>query len=84
MTLLFKTKNHLNEVFGNKKIKGIEVVSGGYYGKYGDVVVDNITKPTQLIGIADGRGDIMRHNFSNEFKKNIETINHWILNKKNN
>jgi hypothetical protein len=82
MTLLFETKNHLNEVFGNKKIKGIEVVSGGFYGKYGNIVVDNITNPAQLIGIADGRGNIMRDNFPNEFKKNIEVINHWILNKK--
>jgi len=69
MTLLFETKNHLSKTFGHTKIKGIEIVAGGLYGKYGEVVVDSITEPKQLIGIADGKGGIIRGNSSKEFEK---------------
>lgn len=37
---------------------GVHVVSGGYLGLPGDVVVDNYMSPTRIIGIADGKGDL--------------------------
>jgi 4-hydroxy-2-oxovalerate aldolase len=44
---------------GKKLIAGVPVVSGGYIGDIGDVVVDSILNPTEVIGIADGKGRIM-------------------------
>lgn len=44
---------------GKKYIAGVPVVSGGYIGDRGDVVVDSILHPTEVIGIADGKGRIM-------------------------
>jgi len=35
------------------------VVAGGLVGALGDVVVDSITNPTRVVGVADGRGRIL-------------------------
>lgn len=39
---------------------GVPVVAGGLIGKEGDVIVDAIAAPTRVIGLADGRGGILR------------------------
>lgn len=44
--------------FGADQVSGIGVVSGGYLGKAGDVVVDNIQEPKILYGISDGAGGL--------------------------
>ena len=35
------------------------LISGGMMGQRGDVIVDNYACPTQILGIADGRGDVV-------------------------
>ena len=48
---------------GRKKLKNNQfIISGGQIGKDGDIVVDNYNKPKQVIGIADGMGDIKEKN----------------------
>lgn len=48
---------------GRKKIdKNISIISGGYIGKKGDVIVDNILNPSQILGIADGSGNFQKIN----------------------
>ncbi|OUW57827.1 MAG: hypothetical protein CBD57_04125 [Candidatus Pelagibacter sp. TMED197] len=42
---------------GFKKIsKNLKIISGGYIGNKGDIVVDNYLSPTQILGVADGSG----------------------------
>ena len=36
------------------------VISGGYLGRYEDVIVDNFSNPKFILGMADGRGDLIR------------------------
>ncbi|MBU5465536.1 hypothetical protein KQI49_01670 [Virgibacillus sp. MSJ-26] len=50
-----------SEIYGQNKIGGITVVSGGYIGAEGTVIVDNIKRPSQSIGIADGKGGVKAH-----------------------
>jgi hypothetical protein len=37
--------------------RGVSIVSGGFIGQRGDVLVDDVSAPTRLLGIADGEGD---------------------------
>jgi len=49
------TENHL----GRKKLKNnIFIVSGGQFALENDIIVDNINKPKNIIGVADGKGDL--------------------------
>ncbi|MCP3958322.1 MAG: 4-hydroxy-2-oxovalerate aldolase [bacterium] len=43
---------------GRGEVDGIEVVAGGVIGRAGDVVVDSISNPTRVIGVADGGGGV--------------------------
>jgi hypothetical protein len=45
---------------GRRKIDGVMCVAGGLFGSSGDVVLDSITDPNLVVGIADGRGGILR------------------------
>jgi len=81
LALAFETKNFFENYFGRTKIKKINIISGGIYGEFGDVVVDSVKKPTQIIGVSNGMGGIMEKNESKEFIKKIESVNKWISQK---
>ncbi|UTE77496.1 2-dehydropantoate 2-reductase [Rossellomorea sp. KS-H15a] len=51
----------VEKVMGEKVSNGGKrFVAGGKIGKKNDVIVDNITNPSEEIGIADGRGGLIR------------------------
>lgn len=50
------------DVFGKVYEGEYCLVSGGYIGEEGSVIVDQISRPTQVIGIADGRGGVKSEN----------------------
>ena len=52
-TLLYEL---MKERFGVDRVADIGLVSGGYLGDRGDVVVDNVKEPKILYGISDGSG----------------------------
>jgi 4-hydroxy-2-oxovalerate aldolase len=47
------------ELMGRAEIAGWPVVAGGLVGALGDVVVDSISNPSRVVGVADGRGRIV-------------------------
>jgi len=47
------------ELMGRTEIAGWPVVAGGLVGARGDVVVDSISNPRRVVGVADGRGRIL-------------------------
>ena len=49
----FKDENPAGYKIFNKNIK---IISGGYIGRKGDIVVDNYLKPSQVLGVSDGSG----------------------------
>jgi len=75
VSLMLETEKFLDEVFGNSSFKGIDVVAGGFYGKYGDIILDKISKPTQIVGIADGKGGILQGKIPPKLQKKIQIIN---------
>ena len=72
VTTVLRTSTMIKNM-GKKYIEGIPVVSGGYIGDMGDVVVDSILSPTEVIGIADGRGSIM-YDKEEEFSDRIRKV----------
>ena len=70
--LVLSTKDFIDSKQGKKSMGKFELVSGGYIGKIGDVVVDNVSKPREIIGIADGQGGLLK-NYTN-FKVNQQFV----------
>ncbi len=68
---LFETDYLITKMMGTVCIKDVELVSGGILGCKGAVIVDNVYKPTYVIGIADGKG---RVNFTPETAKESEDL----------
>ncbi len=59
MTTVLRTNMMLKDT-GMDYINDIRVVSPLFIGAKGDVVIDSIIKPTEVIGIADGKGSLLR------------------------
>jgi hypothetical protein len=74
ITTVIETENFIKNVIGHKKIDGIDVVAGGFIGKRGNIIVDNISNPTKVIGVANGEGGVLGPIFSKEHIKNLEKI----------
>lgn len=48
-----------DEVYGSATVAGVVVVSGGVLGDRGVVVVDNLSCPTMVVGVANGMGGLV-------------------------
>jgi len=57
--------------FGRKKFKNLFIVSGGYLGLKGDIVVDNINNPKKLYGVSNGSGDFEKNINLSEIRKKL-------------
>ena len=70
---LLETNQHYGKSLGRRTIKNhdINLVSLGLLGKYGEIIVDDIVKPTTIIGIANGKGSLMKNTgvFAKALKK---------------
>ena len=64
-------KKIINEKTGRRFLKdNIYLISGGFYGKLGDIIVDNFDSPKVIYGLADGRGQLLE----NPTKEQIDKI----------
>lgn len=70
---LLETNLHYKKVLGRRTIvpHGINIVSLGLLGKHGEIIVDDIHHPKEIIGIADGKGFLMKRpgKFTSVLKK---------------
>ena len=54
-------KKLVNKKTGRRLLRDdIHIISGGVYGKLGDIIVDNFDKPKVIYGMADGRGQLLK------------------------
>ena len=72
ITTALETGELIKNIAGKSEINGVTVVAGGLIGKKGDVVVDSISNPTRIIGIANGMGGMIKD--VEELKKYLESI----------
>jgi hypothetical protein len=49
----------VRELMGRAEIDGVAVVAGGVLGRAGDVVIDSISHPSRVLGLADGAGGVV-------------------------
>jgi 4-hydroxy-2-oxovalerate aldolase len=61
-------------IMGEKKIAGVRVVAGGVIGRKGDIVIDSISHPLRVIGVADGRGGLIKNNEAKIFISKIKRV----------
>ena len=60
------------KINGRRVLNGVSMIAGGILGNDGEVVVDSVTKPKEILGIADGLGGIKREiDLSDQERKNI-------------
>lgn len=58
VTMLLRTRDLAERQVGRRQAGAATLISGGVLGRRGDVIVDNYARPTQIFGIADGKGDV--------------------------
>ena len=61
--------HNLRQSYGIKDLGYCTIVGGGYLGKDGDVVVDCITNPKIIVGIAAGDGTLKETETPEDIKK---------------
>ena len=60
MLLLEKFEDHISTTMGSLVSGGYRFISGGIVGRHGDIVVDSVRTPKRIIGMADGKGKLVR------------------------
>ena len=56
-------QNLYNHYFKSKKknyVNGVNIVSGGYFGKKGSIIVNNCDEPKDILGVSDGFGNFKK------------------------
>ena len=70
---LLKTQDILKHSCGKKDLGFCNIVSGGYFGRIGDIVVDSIDNPIRVLGVARGNG-LLKQALNTTDKDNIERL----------
>ena len=70
---LLKTQDILKRSCGKKDLGFCNIVSGGYFGGNGDIVVDSIGSPNRVFGVAQGNG-LLKPVLSTIDKENIKRL----------
>ena len=53
-------EKQIKKLLKKKKIKNINIFNSGKLGGHGDIIVNDIDKPSIVYGICDGKGDFLR------------------------
>lgn len=67
-----KTKKQVSYMVKNVLPSGLVIIGPGVFGSYGDVIVDNPNKWEKIIGVCDGKGDILHPDQAKEFLRKLE------------
>jgi len=58
---VLRTQKIIENSYGRRQLEFCSISGGGYYALEGDIVVDQIEKPKEIFGIADGMGSLKKH-----------------------
>jgi hypothetical protein len=70
---VLKMQDILENSYGKKDLGYCNIVSGGFFGSFGDVVVDRINNPQRIIGVCQGNG-LLKIKFNNKDQNNIHKL----------
>ena len=68
-----KTDEILNNSYGKKDLGYCNIVGGGFHGSDGDIVVDNISNPNIIYGVAAGDGTL-KNKLSTKDKEKLSKL----------
>ena len=68
-----KTDEILNNAYGKKDLDYCNIVGGGFHGRDGDIVVDNISNPNIIYGVAAGDGTL-KNKLSTKDKEKLSKL----------
>jgi Glutamyl-tRNA reductase len=72
--------NFYVNVRGERLIENIRLIAGGIIGNRGDIIVDRIQKPTQIVGMANGVGGVLSGDgYSSKDKIRLERARDFLL-----
>jgi len=71
---LSMTDEILLKIMGRRKIGDLTIIAGGIFGHAGEVVVDNVSSPRYVYGIADGKGDFDRTISEDQLRKILQRL----------
>ncbi|MBD0370361.1 MAG: 4-hydroxy-2-oxovalerate aldolase [Pyrinomonadaceae bacterium] len=80
ISLALGTQRIVNNLMGHGEVAGVPVVAGGLMGRYGELVLDSVSNPSRVVGVADGQGGVI-YESQPEFIENIEKVEREILRK---
>jgi len=76
---LLKTESMYTKPIGRLKIEnGINLISLGLLGRYGEIIVDDIYHPRKVIGVCDGAGSLLKD--VSEFEGVLKSLHEKIRN----
>lgn len=69
------TDMHFECCYGSDMCGGVRYVAGGCIGQRGDIVVDRISAPSEIYGVADGRGFLLpKEQYQEKDKQNLQFL----------
>lgn len=77
---LLNVDYHVSTIMGRKPFAGVNIVAGGVVGQKGDVVVDSVSDPSRVIGVADGKGGVIYDN--KRYQPQVDKVRTHIYHKK--
>lgn len=77
---ILETDFQITSILGKAKIGGVSVVAGGIFGRKGDVIIDSISNPTTVLGIADGSGGFVQD--MTKYLEKIEKVKSEMMRRK--
>jgi len=76
---VLKMQEILENSYGRRVLDFCNIVGGGFFGYYGDVVVDEIVNPNRVFGVSQGNG-LLKSELSSEDQLRIKNLKILIQN----
>lgn len=74
-----RINSQFDAIIGRKEVEGISIVAGGIMGREGELIVDCISSPSKVIGVANGIGGVKDESeLSDEEKRKIKKVHSCI------
>jgi len=70
---VLKMQDILENSYGKKDLGFCNIVSGGFFGNFGDIVVDQINNPQHIVGVSQGNG-LLKSKLNDKDKSNIDKL----------
>ena len=76
---VLKMNDILENSYGRKDLGFCTIIGGGFFGNFGDIVVDSINNPQNIIGVSQGNG-LLKSKINDKDRSNIEKLKKEFIN----